>query len=87
MLLAPLAVAFREGGPRARGVAVVALAALSLPRQTLLAWAGPMPVPPLRGLVLGVHALAAVVVFVVLLAASRSADHLIGSGRETQLGL
>jgi hypothetical protein len=70
MLLAPLAVALRDGRPRLRAVALVALAALSLPRQTLMAWAGPMPVPPIPGLVLGVHACAALALYLALLGAA-----------------
>jgi hypothetical protein len=69
MLLVPIVVALRDGGAATRAVALAALAALSIPRQTLFAWAGPMPVPPLRGLVLGVHAFAALALYVALLAA------------------
>jgi hypothetical protein len=72
MLLAPLAVAFRDGGPRTRLAAALCLAALSIPRQRLMAWAGPTPVSPAPALVLGVHALAAIGVYLTLLAASRS---------------
>jgi hypothetical protein len=68
MLLVPLVVALRDGRPATRAVAVVALAVLSLPRQTLMAWAGPMQVHPLPGLVLGAHAVAALALYVALLA-------------------
>jgi hypothetical protein len=68
MLLVPLVVALRDGRPATRAVAVVALAVLSIPRQTLMAWAGPMRVHPLPALVLGMHAVAAVALYVALLA-------------------
>jgi hypothetical protein len=68
MLLAPLVVALRDGGPRARAAAVASFAVLSIPRQRLMAWAGPMPVMPTSALVLGVHAVAAVILYVALLA-------------------
>jgi hypothetical protein len=71
MLLAPIVVAFRDGGPRARAVAAIALAALTIPRQRLMGWAGPMPVPPALGLFLGVHAIAALGLYVALLGAGR----------------
>jgi hypothetical protein len=70
MLLAPLAIAFRDGGPRTRAAAVVALAVLSIPRQRLMAWAGPMPLHPGPALVLGVHAAAALALYLVLLGKS-----------------
>jgi hypothetical protein len=72
MLLPPLAVGFRDGGPRTRATAVLVLAALSLPRQRLAAWAGPMQIPPAPALVLGVHAFAALALYVALLAGERS---------------
>jgi hypothetical protein len=79
MLLAPFAVVFRDGGTGARAATVVWLALLSIPRQRLLAWAGPVPVPPLPGLVLSVHALAAVGLYATLLilavAATRRVHH------------
>jgi hypothetical protein len=71
MLLVPLVVAFRDGGPRTRAVAAIALASLSIPRQRLMAWAGPMPVPAAAGLFLGVHAMAALGLTVALLGAGR----------------
>jgi hypothetical protein len=75
MLLAPLAVAFRDGGPRARAATVVWLALLSVPRQRLLAWAGPVPVLPLRGLVLSLHAAAAVGLCATLLVLALAVAH------------
>jgi hypothetical protein len=70
MLLAPIAVALRDGEPRTRAAAVVALSVLSLPRQTLMSWAGPMPVPPLPALVLGLHAAAGIALYFALLKSS-----------------
>ena len=66
MLLAPLAVAARDGSPRTRQLAVVVLALITIPRLTLARLAGPLPIAPARGLVLGVHAAAAVILFVTL---------------------
>jgi hypothetical protein len=73
LLLAPLVIAFRDGGPRTRAAAVVAFALLSLPRQRLMAWAGPMPVRPAPALFLGVHAVAALALYVALLVAALEA--------------
>jgi hypothetical protein len=68
MLLVPLTIALRDGRPRTRTVAVLALAALSIPRQSLIAWSGPIPVAPVLGLLLGLHAFAAVALYLALLA-------------------
>jgi hypothetical protein len=68
MLLVPIAVALRDGRAGTRVVAALVLAALSIPRESLAAWAGPLPIAPLPGLLLGVHAFAAVGLFVALLA-------------------
>jgi len=68
MLLVPLTIALRDGGPRTRAVAVLALAALSVPRQSLIAWSGPMPIAPVPGLLLGLHAFAALALYLALLA-------------------
>jgi hypothetical protein len=73
MLLAPFVVALRDGGPRTRAAAVVAFAALSIPRQRLMAWAGPMPVAPGPALVLGLHAFAALTLYFGLLSDEGSA--------------
>ena len=73
MLLVPLVVALRDGSPATRAVALVALAVLSLPRQRLMAWAGPMPVRPAPALFLGVHAVAALALYVALLVAALEA--------------
>jgi hypothetical protein len=77
MLLVPIVVALRDGRARTRVVATLALAALSIPRQSLVAWAGPPPLAPAPGLIIGVHAFAAFGLYVALLAdggASASAD-------------
>jgi uncharacterized membrane protein len=66
LLLAPLAVLARDGGPRHRATAVVLLAILSIPRQRLAGWAGGLPVGPAAGLLLGLHAFAGVALFVTL---------------------
>jgi hypothetical protein len=68
MLLVPMAVAFRAGGPRTRLVAAGALVVLTIPRQSLVAWAGSMPLAPATGLVVGAHAFAAAALTVALLA-------------------
>jgi hypothetical protein len=67
LLLAPLVVAFRDGNRNARMGCIAAFAALSVPRQTLAALAGPLPVAPGPGLLLGVHAVAAIALYVLLL--------------------
>jgi hypothetical protein len=69
MLLAPAVIALRDGGARTRAVTLLALAALSIPRQRLMAWAGPVRVAPGPGLVLGLHAAAALALYFALLAA------------------
>lgn len=66
MLLAPLAVLARDGGTRHRTIAIVLLALLSIPRQRLAAWAGPLPVGPAGTVLLGLHALVGVALFVTL---------------------
>jgi alpha-1,2-mannosyltransferase len=71
MLLAPAVIAARDGGRTARALALAALAAFSVPRQTLALLAGPVPCSPGRGLALGVHAAFAVVLFATLLGVSR----------------
>jgi hypothetical protein len=43
----------------------IALALLTIPRLSLFALAGPLPVGPLRGLALGAHAVGALLVFAV----------------------
>jgi hypothetical protein len=73
MLLAPLVVAARDGGPAARPGLVLLLALLSVPRQTLILLAGPLPVSPGRGLLLGLHAFAALALYVALLRTGRPA--------------
>jgi hypothetical protein len=72
MLLAPLAVAARDGGARARPVVVAVLALITIPRLTLARLAGPLPVAPGPGLALGIHALAALILFVALLRLRRA---------------
>jgi hypothetical protein len=71
MLLAPLVIAVRDGGPRTRRVAFFVLAALTVPREALARFAGPIPVAPIRGLALGLHAAAAVALFATLLRVAR----------------
>jgi hypothetical protein len=71
LMLAPLVVAFRDGAPATRRTAWVALALFSIPPATLARLAGPPPLAPARGLVLGLPALAAVALFVALLADAR----------------
>jgi hypothetical protein len=65
ILLAPLAVAFLAS-TTTRRIGWVALVVFSIPRATLSHLAGPVPVAPGRGLVLGVPAFAAVVLFTAL---------------------
>jgi hypothetical protein len=67
MLLVPLAVALRDGRASTRAVAALVLAALSVPRESLATWAGPMPVAPLPGVLLGLHAFAGVALYFALL--------------------
>jgi hypothetical protein len=71
LLLAPLVVAFRDGAPATRRTAWVALALFSIPPAMLVRLAGPLPLAPARGLVLGLPALAAVALFVALLLDAR----------------
>ncbi len=71
LLLAPLAIALRDGGATARRTASAALVVFSIPRTTLSRLADPLPVAPARGLVLGIQAVAAVALFVALLANAR----------------
>lgn len=73
MLLPAVVVAFREGDAPTRVGAAMVLAVLGIPRQRLMAWAGPMPVPPLHGLVLGLHAMAVIALYVLLLRATARA--------------
>jgi len=81
MLLAPIMIAFRDGERGTRiGVAFV-LAVLSIPRQRLISWAGPMPVGPGAGLVLGAHAVAGIALFVMLLGDSLRARRDAGFAR------
>jgi hypothetical protein len=72
MLLASLVVLARDGGTRARVAAAAILALFSVPRDTLIALAGPLPVSPARGLILGLHAYAGLALFVALLAVAAS---------------
>jgi alpha-1,2-mannosyltransferase len=72
MLLAPLAIAARDGSPRTRQLAFLVLALTTIPRLTLARLTGPLPIAPGRGLVLGVHAVAAVILFVALMGARRA---------------
>jgi hypothetical protein len=72
MLLAPLAIAARDGSPRTRQLAFVVLTLITIPRLTLARLAGPLPIAPGRGLILGLHAAAAVILFVALIAARRA---------------
>jgi hypothetical protein len=73
MLLPSMALAARDGDRAGRWAAALAFAALSIPRQRLLAWAGPIPVGPGPGLILGVHAYAVLAFYVVVLGASAGA--------------
>jgi hypothetical protein len=73
MLLAPLAVLMRDAQRRTRIGVVLVLAALSVPRQRLAEWAGAVPVGPEGGTLLGLHAFAALGMFVMLLLADRTA--------------
>jgi hypothetical protein len=68
LLLAPLAVLARDAGPRERVAATLILAAISVPHQRLIAWAGAVPVGPAASVLLGLHALVALGLFVALLA-------------------
>jgi alpha-1,2-mannosyltransferase len=68
VLAAPLVVFLRDAGPRERVAATLILAALSVPRQRLIEWAGAVPVGPAASVLLGLHAFAAVALFVALLA-------------------
>jgi alpha-1,2-mannosyltransferase len=68
VLLAPLAVLVRDTGPRERVVATLILAAISVPRQRLMEWAGAVPVGPVASVLLGLHAFAALGLFAALLA-------------------
>lgn len=65
MALLPVALLARDGASPA---VLVVLVALTVPRQTLAALAGPVPVSPARGLALSLHAAA----LLVLIAAARS---------------
>jgi uncharacterized membrane protein len=67
LLLAPLAVLARNAGPRQRIAATLVLAALSVPRQRLTEWAGAVPIGPVASVYLGLHAFAALGLFVALL--------------------
>ena len=67
LLLAPLAVLARNGGTRQRVAATLVLAAISVPRQRLTEWAGAVPVGPVASVFLGLHAFAALGLFVALL--------------------
>jgi hypothetical protein len=71
MLLAPLAILARQGGPRTRVAAMLVLAALSIPRQRLGEWAGAVPVGPSASVLLGLHAFAALGLFALLLRSDR----------------
>jgi len=74
MLLAPLAVLVRGAGPRTRVAGVLVLAALSIPRQRLAAWAGAIPVGPAASVLLGLHAFAGVALFVMLIGCTRALE-------------
>jgi hypothetical protein len=67
LMLAPLAVAFRDGSVATRRGAWAALIVFSIPRAVLAHLAGPLPVAPVRGLVLSLPAVAAAALFVALL--------------------
>jgi alpha-1,2-mannosyltransferase len=67
LLLAPLAVLARKGGIRQQVAATLVLAAISVPRQRLTEWAGAVPVGPVASVFLGLHAFAALGLFVALL--------------------
>ena len=67
LLLAPLAVLARNGGTRQRVAATLVLAAISVPRQRLTEGAGAVPVGPVASVFLGLHAFAALGLFVALL--------------------
>jgi alpha-1,2-mannosyltransferase len=67
LLLAPLAVLMRDGGTRQQVAATLVLAAISVPRQRLVEWAGAVPVGPVGSVLLGLHAFAALALFVALL--------------------
>jgi len=68
LLLAPLAVLARQAGPRERIAATLVLAAISVPQQRLVEWAGVVPVGPAGSVLLGLHAFAALGLFAALLA-------------------
>lgn len=69
LLLVPLVVLARDGSPGARTTAWLLFSIFSIPRQRLAAWAGPVfPTSAPAGLLLGLHALAAVALFAALLA-------------------
>ena len=72
MLLAPLAVAARDGGAGARRVAVIVFILITIPRLALARLAGPLPVAPARGLALSIHAVAALILFALLLRLRRA---------------
>ncbi len=67
LLLAPLAVLARNAGPRERVAATLILAAISVPQQRLIEWAGAVPVGPAASVLLGLPAFAALGLFVALL--------------------
>jgi hypothetical protein len=84
MLLAPLTVLARDAKPGTRFGAVLLLAVLSIPRQRLAEWAGAVPVGPGGGTLLGLHALAALGLFVMLLLGSHDGPR--GAPRASRRG-
>jgi alpha-1,2-mannosyltransferase len=72
LLLAPLAVLGRTAGPRERVAAILVLAAISVPPQRLIEWAGAVPVGPGASVLLGWHAFAALALFGALLASDEA---------------
>ncbi|MES1172076.1 MAG: glycosyltransferase family 87 protein [Bacteroidota bacterium] len=63
-LLLPIVLVVRHGRrARVRTVVAAAFVALCIPRETLFAWAGPLPFAPARAWVLGLHAVAGLTVF------------------------
>ena len=70
LLLRQLRAASPAHATASQAVLLAALALLTIPRLSLFALAGPLPVAPWRGLALGIHLLGALVVFAVACTAS-----------------
>jgi hypothetical protein len=73
LLPAPLAVLARNAESGERVAATLILAAISVPQQRLVEWAGAVPVGPAASVLLGLHAFAALALFLALLAVEKGA--------------